>query len=120
VTSQAAVNYRLLPELYNTVAAAGQIGAYTGSIPMVGYGAGAYQLTHLDRVQLYEHADCGEKDLGDYPDAGPVVGDRDAGAGGGIDPGRTGVACACNGGPGGAGNAFACIVVALVLLRRRR
>jgi GH15 family glucan-1,4-alpha-glucosidase len=119
VTSQASVNYNLLPELYNTVSSSGQIGAYTGSIPMVGYGAGAYQLTHLDRVQLYEHADCGDKDLGDYPDAGPIVGDRDAGTGGGVDPGRTGVACACNGGPGGA-NAFAFVVVALVVLRRRR
>ena len=39
---------------------------------MVGYGAGAYQLTLLDRVGYYEHSDCGEKDLGEYPDAGPI------------------------------------------------
>ena len=72
VTAQASVNYNLLPELYNTVASAGPIGAYSGSIPMVGYGAGAYLLTQLDKVQLYEHTDCGDKDLGDYPDAGPI------------------------------------------------
>jgi GH15 family glucan-1,4-alpha-glucosidase len=121
VTAQASVNYDLLPELYNTRSSSGQIGAYSGSIPMVGYGAGAYLLTMLDRVQLYEHTDCGEKDINDYPDAGPVVG-GDGGHGNGNNDlgGRTGVACACQGGPGLPGNGvvFAC-VLALVLRRRR-
>ncbi|HEY5924277.1 MAG TPA: glycoside hydrolase family 15 protein [Kofleriaceae bacterium] len=121
VTAQASENYDLLPELYNTRSSSGQIGAYSGSIPMVGYGAGAYQLTMLDRVQLYEHSDCGEKDLGEYPDAGPVLpGDGGTGSGGGGFGGRTGIACACHGGPGSAGNAVAFALVALIILRRRR
>ena len=121
VTAQASVNYDLLPELYNTRTSSGTIGAYSGSIPMVGYGAGAYQLTMLDRVQLYEHSDCGEKDLGEYPDAGPVLptdGGSD-GTGGGFG-GRTGIACACQGGPGSAGNAILFALAGLFVLRRRR
>ncbi len=121
VTGQATANYDLLPELYNTRTSSGQIGAYSGSIPMVGYGAGAYQLTMLDRVQLYEHSDCGEKDLGDYPDAGPVLpGDGGTGGGGNGFGGRTGIACACQGGPGSTGNAVILAIVGLVILRRRR
>jgi uncharacterized protein (TIGR03382 family) len=120
VTGQASVNYDLLPELYNTQSSSGPIGAYAGSIPMVGYGAGAYLLTQLDRVQLYEHTDCGDKDLGDYPDAGPVL----AGDGGtGTNPdqqGRTGVACACAGGQGSPSTAAMFAIVALVMFRRRR
>jgi hypothetical protein len=120
VTSQASVNYNLLPELYNTISSAGQIGAFTGSIPMVGYGAGAYELTMLDRVQLYEHADCGDKDLGQYPDAGPVLPTGgDAGAGGGSLTGRTGVACACQGG-GSPGDVLVFLIAGLVIVRRRR
>ena len=121
VTAQASVNYNLLPELYNTVSSSGPIGAYSGSIPMVGYGAGAYLLTQLDRVQLYEHTDCGDKDLGDYPDAGPVLaGDGGAGGGGNNFNGRTGLACACNGGPGSAGNAIVLAIAGLLVMRRRR
>jgi GH15 family glucan-1,4-alpha-glucosidase len=121
VTAQASVNYDLLPELYNTRTSSGTIGAYSGSIPMVGYGAGAYELTMYDRVQLYEHADCGEKDLGEYPDAGPVLpGDGGMGNGNNGFGGRTGIACACNGGPGSAGSALVFALVGLVVLRRRR
>ncbi|HEX5063845.1 MAG TPA: glycoside hydrolase family 15 protein [Kofleriaceae bacterium] len=121
VTGQATTNYDLLPELYNTRTSSGQIGAYSGSIPMVGYGAGAYQLTMFDRVQLYEHSDCGEKDLGEYPDAGPVLpGDGGTGPGGNGFGGRTGVACACQGGPGSAGNAVMFAIAGLLVLRRRR
>jgi uncharacterized protein (TIGR03382 family) len=120
VTSQASVNFNLLPELYNTISSAGQIGAYTGSIPMVGYGAGAYELTMLDRVQLYEHTDCGDKDLGQYPDAGPVLPTGgDAGAGGGSFTGRTGVACACQGG-GSPGDLTVFLLVGLLAVRRRK
>lgn len=120
VTSQASVNFNLLPELYNTISSAGQIGAYTGSIPMVGYGAGAYELTMLDRVQLYEHTDCGDKDLGDYPDAGPVLPTGgDAGTGGGSFNGRTGIACACQGG-GSPGDVSIFLVAGLLVIRRRR
>lgn len=121
VTAQASANYDLLPELYNTRSSSGQIGAYSGSIPMVGYGAGAYQLTMLDRVQLYEHSDCGEKDLGEYPDAGPVLPD-DAGTGGGGNgfAGRTGIACACQGGPGAPSTGALLAITFVFVLRRRR
>jgi MYXO-CTERM domain-containing protein len=34
--------------------------------------------------------------------------------------GRTGIACACNGGPGSAGNAVGFAIVGLSLLRRRK
>ncbi|MBA3463070.1 MAG: hypothetical protein H0T46_24145 [Deltaproteobacteria bacterium] len=115
VTAQAAVNNDLLPELYNTRTSSGQIGAYSGSIPMVGYGAGAYQMTLLDRAQQFEHSDCGEFDPGMYPDGG--VG---PGTGSGSFDERTGVACACQGGPGSAGNAVLFAIVGLLVVRRRR
>jgi MYXO-CTERM domain-containing protein len=120
VTAQASVNYNLLPELYNTISSAGPIGAYAGSIPMVGYGAGAYVMTMLDRAQLYEHADCGDKDIGQYPDAGAVVGPHGDGGTNADAGGRTGIACACSGGAGSSGNAAMLVVVALVVRRRRR
>ena len=121
VTAQASVNNNLLPELYNTVASSGAIGSYSGSIPMVGYGAGAYLMTQLDRVQLYEHTDCGDKDLSQYPDAGPVLaGDGGTGTGGNGFTGRTGIACACNGGPGALGTGALLAIVGLVVVRRRR
>lgn len=121
VTAQASANYDLLPELYNTRTSSGTIGAYSGSIPMVGYGAGAFQLTMLDRVQLYEHSDCGEKDIDEYPDAGPVLpGDGGMGGGGNGFGGRTGMACACQGGPGSAGSALVFAVVGVLVMRRRR
>ncbi len=122
VTAQATANYDLTPELYNTRTSSGTIGAYSGSIPMVGYGAGAYQLTLLDRGGLTEHADCGESDIDDYPDAGPSFG-RDGGADDdpAADGERTGVACVCrtSGGP----TPWGSLVVALgvfALIRRRR
>jgi len=103
------------------VSSAGPIGAYSGSIPMVGYGAGAYLLTQLDKVQLYEHTDCGDKDLTDYPDAGPIVtGDGGTSGGGNGFDGRTGVACACQGGPGSGGNAVVLALAGLIVMRRRR
>ncbi len=122
VTAQASVNNNLLPELYNTRTQDGPIGAYAGSIPMVGYGAGAYLVTLLDRAGLYEHADCGDKDIGDYPDAGPIIGGHDGGPGGnGISGERTGIACACSGGPGAPATGVLLVLVgALVLARRRR
>jgi len=92
VTSQAAVNFDLMPELYNTRTSSGTIGAYSGSIPMVGYGAGAYQMTLLDRAGAFEPSDCGEVEIGEYPDGGP------GGPGGNPGEGdlRTGLACVCS------------------------
>lgn len=60
VTEKASANYYLLPELYNAVRADGAVGKYAGSIPMVGYGGGAYVLTILDRSGLIEANDCGD------------------------------------------------------------
>jgi GH15 family glucan-1,4-alpha-glucosidase len=60
VVAKAAINYYLLPELYNTTTANGALGDYAGSIPMVGYGAGAYVMTLLDRGGIGEPNDCGD------------------------------------------------------------
>ena len=117
VSSQASANFNLLPELYNTVSSGGAIGSYAGSIPMVGYGAGAYMLTLLDRAGQYEHTDCGEYDAGNYPDAGAGGG---LGGGSGGSNERTGVACACQGGPGSAGNAVMLAIAGVLVLRRRQ
>jgi len=113
VTGQGSVNYNLLPELYNTRSSSGQIGAYSGSIPMVGYGAGAYQMTLLDRAGSVEPTDCGEFDIGEDP--GPGAGDDD-----GPGDGRGGVACVCNGGPGAPGTGLLLACVFALVLRRRR
>jgi GH15 family glucan-1,4-alpha-glucosidase len=124
VTAQASVNHDLLPELYNTRTSSGTIGAYSGSIPLVGYGAGAYQLTLLGRGGLHEQAACGELDIEDYPDAGVVVGGDDGGPDdpGAEDVGRTGVACMCSSSapvPYGEGALFLGILAVLVRRRRR-
>ncbi|HEX4452795.1 MAG TPA: glycoside hydrolase family 15 protein [Kofleriaceae bacterium] len=121
VTSQAGVNYNLLPELYNTVSSSGTIGAYTGSIPMVGYGAGAYEMTLLDRAGAYEHTDCGQYTTANEPDAG-VGGGGGGGGGGGSDvaDGRSGIACACNGGPGSGPTAVLIAIAGVIVLRKRR
>jgi hypothetical protein len=108
VTAQASRNYDLIPELYNTRSESGAIGAYAGSIPMVGYGPGAYLLTVLGRAGSYEHRDCGTVDPESYPDAGTLdFPDAGAGASGDADLGgeRTGTACLCRsaGSTGGAG-----------------
>jgi hypothetical protein len=60
IVEKASVNFFLVPELYNAVQRDGAIGKYTGSIPMVGYGAGAYVLTMFDRAGLIEPNDCGD------------------------------------------------------------
>jgi MYXO-CTERM domain-containing protein len=110
VTAQASVNHDLLPELYNTRSSSGQIGAYSGSIPMVGYGAGAYQMTLLDRAGMLESTDCGQFD-----------GSGDGGVGDDDGNGRSGVACACGaGGTGGEANLLVFALAALLVWRRRR
>jgi MYXO-CTERM domain-containing protein len=122
VTGQAVANFHLLPELYNTRTSSGTIGAYSGSIPMVGYGAGAYQLTMLHRAGWYEPTDCGELDLDDYPDAGVPIG-RDGGDNPlDDDEGRTGLACLCSSGdaPPPWGEAILFGGLAVLLARRRR
>ena len=99
-----------MPELYNTRSSSGQIGAYSGSIPMVGYGAGAYQMTLLDRANMLENSDCGQFD-----------GSGDGGVGDDDGNGRSGVACACGaGGKGGEANLIVFGLAALLVWRRRR
>src|SRR5262249_8830557 len=62
IVQKAAANFNILPELYNAVPSDGQVGKYTGSIPMVGYGGGAYIITVLDRSggPLTEPSDCAD------------------------------------------------------------
>ncbi len=60
IVQKATANFYLLPELYNSVPRDGQIGKYTGSVPMVGYGGGAYILTMLDRSGKIEPNDCAD------------------------------------------------------------
>jgi GH15 family glucan-1,4-alpha-glucosidase len=120
VTGQGTANFDLLPELYNTRTSSGTIGAYSGSIPMVGYGAGAYQMTLLDRAGAFEPSDCGEVDVGEYPDAGP------GGPGGSDDDadGRTGMACMCGAGQRDARTPWAELALfagaVVVAIRRKR
>jgi GH15 family glucan-1,4-alpha-glucosidase len=106
VTAQARANYDLIPELYNTSASSGQIGRYTGSIPMVGYGAGAYLLTQLAAVGRFERTDCGSEAPVDPADGGPMYVDAgpeaDAGEAGGSADVYTGTACVCRAGGAGA------------------
>lgn len=58
VVEKAVANFYIIPELYEAVT--GKIGAYTGSIPMVGYGGGAYVITMMDRSGIIEANDCGD------------------------------------------------------------
>lgn len=125
VTAQATVNFDLIPELYNTRTQSGAIGAYSGSIPMVGYGAGAYMLSMLHRAGINAPQDCGTVEsypdggVTDYVDAGPGGG-ADGGTGFGAD-GRSGFACVCRGGAGdAAGAAGMLLLCALVLVGLRR
>ena len=113
VTEQASANFNLLPELYDVKSTNGQ---YTGAIPMVGYGAGAYMMTLLERAGISEprkclggappKADSGVPPTGDgkvVPADGPYFPPEDGGT---INPGNegstgpkleeaTGMACLC-------------------------
>jgi len=59
-TRQAARNFHLIPEEYVADPKQGKLGAYHGSIPMVGYGAGVYELSLLDR-RRYSRSHSGRK-----------------------------------------------------------
>ncbi len=103
IVSKAAANFYLLPELYNDTAADGQIGKYFGSIPMVGYGAGAYLMTILDRAGQWEPNDCGDgnsRSGAAFTCSGTTGGAGDGGTGGGGSGGSGGGNG--DGGPGGA------------------
>ncbi len=135
IVDKAASNFFLVPELYNAVPADGMIGKYTGSIPMVGYGGGAYIITVLDRAGLGEPNDCGDGmgtvlasytcagGPGPTPDGG-VNPTGDGGAGGnGNNPNNIPYVPACycdlHAGRGNLGG-LALLVIPLVLVWRRR
>jgi len=102
ITGKAAVNFHLLPELYSAVQSEATVGNYWGSIPMVGYGGGAYIMTLLDRANLIEPFDCGDKPPppvdGGAGGSGPGQGGSGPGQGG-SGPGQGGA------GPGQGGSA---------------
>jgi GH15 family glucan-1,4-alpha-glucosidase len=72
VTAQGDANYDLLPELFNTFPADGPIAGFTGAVPMVGFGAGVYVLSLLDRAGVNpERRDCATGAPDGGADAGP-------------------------------------------------
>jgi len=131
LVENASANFLLLPELYNDVPADGAIGKYAGSIPMVGYGGGAYMLTMLDRSGLIEPNDCGDgKGMTlptlacegiDTTPPGPGGPNGKGGKGANI-PYGTDAACLCRA-TGSAGDPssalFVSVGLSLVALRRR-
>jgi hypothetical protein len=139
VVQKAAANFYLLPELYNSVQSDGQIGKYTGSIPMVGYGGGAFVITILDRYGTIEPNDCGDgkgmtlpkvdcSSISTNPGGPGGPGGGDGGADNGGVPDASQIpfvaACVCNLGferpLGPFGIAFVLGVPAILLLRRRK
>lgn len=58
IATAASAQSNLLPELYNALPQNGPIGAYTGAVPMVGYGAAAWISSLLDRGGFIEPQDC--------------------------------------------------------------
>lgn len=105
IVDRARLNFNLLPELYNNEASKPPIGAYAGSIPMVGYGPGAYMLTLLDRAGMIEPNDCGDGagvSVTCSADGGPptvTVNDAGPSGGGGTGEGENGAGA----GPGASG-----------------
>ncbi len=116
VTQQSADNFNLVSELYDASTA-----DYAGSVPMVGFGAGAYALALLDRAEPTPPLPCGS-----YADEG-AGGQGGAAGGAGSDAGTHGAAPAADSGCGcrAAGRtqtnsvALALALFGLVALRRR-
>jgi hypothetical protein len=129
VTRAAQSNDLLIPEGYDR-----NDGAYTGAIPMVGYGAGAWMMTQLEKhgqltpssALSLAHCDhSSEPDAGTSHDAGPAEpppGDGGAATGDASDAPQVAVergsSCGLARGAGSGGWWLA--VLALVVLRRRR
>ena len=97
VTAQARANFDLVPENYDRIS-----GDYSGAVPMVGFGAGAYVTALWDRG-------------GDAPVGGDVTGGGDAGT---VEPTAPG-GCGCQTGSSGAGGSVLLLIVGALLLRRR-
>jgi hypothetical protein len=87
VTRAAAANDHLIPELYHP-----ENGSYQGAIPMVGYGAGLWMMTQLEKHGVMpphyqdDFAHCGDQGNGErdagVADAGPAA-EADGAVGGG-------------------------------------
>ena len=71
-------------------------------------------MTLLDRAGLREPNDCGKFDEPTDPGTDPGGDDDTTG------DGRTGVACACNGGRGAPGTGVVLLGAIAIILRRRR
>jgi len=132
VTEQGAANFNLLPELYDVYSTNGK---YTGAIPMVGYGAGAYMMTLLERAGISEPRKClgsvaPQKDMGvpagdgptqtvdlPYfpPEEGGVNPGADSGTGNNLEE-ATGFACLCETGAGAASGVPSADVIFAFLL----
>lgn len=131
VTDNSAVNDNLVSELYDR-----NTGAYTGAIPMVGYGAGAWMMSQLDRHGApaprfddgFAHCDEPRPDGGIFvPGDGGFRPSRDGGGdGGGAVIFEDDPACLCAVGPGArtggdtGGPLAGGLVVAAALWRARR
>ncbi len=141
VTDQGTANFNLLPELYDVKSTNG---AYTGAIPMVGYGAGAYMMTLLERAGYSEPRKClggkppqqdsGVPPKGDGPytppdgpwfppEEGGVNPGSDAGTGNNLEE-ASGFACLCRAGAPGQPPAdvflFCILALGAVFWRRHR
>ena len=131
VTNNSAVNDNLVAELYDRSS-----GAYTGAIPMVGYGAGAWMMTQLDKHGApapgpgpdFLHCDEPRPDGGIFVpgDGGfrpPTDGGVARGDGGPVTF-TDDAACLCTTpgarGSDGAGGALAAFALVLLLVLRRR
>ncbi len=107
VTTAALVNDLLIPELFQP----DQYAVYTGVVPMVGYGAGAWQMAQLEKVGLgAPNVDVGWAHCASQPTGGAGgmgggggAGGGGAGGGGGEMPGAGGSMTGGGDGQGGSG-----------------
>jgi hypothetical protein len=127
VTAHALVNDHQIPELFDRTT-----GAYQGVVPMVGYGAGAWMMSQLDKHGVsapahdagFGHCPAGGIDAGrpPVPDGGYVPGDGGSGGGDASAPIDDGTAsfCAVSAHPVSPTLPISAIVIALACVLRRR
>jgi MYXO-CTERM domain-containing protein len=104
VVERATPNFYLVPELYQAIPGGNlDVGAYTGAVPMVGFGAGVMLLSLLDRGGALSGNpfDCPGPLAGPDHDGGTIAdaGAGDLAAGAAVDGGRPrgrGDGCACS------------------------
>ena len=112
VTQAARSNNDLIPELYQP----DQLGIYAGEVPMVGYGAGAWQMAQLEKRELgapdtdadWNHCSGNDNPMGGAGGTGGAGGgDAAGGNGGGAGAGGAGGAGGGQSMPTGAGGSAA-------------